>query len=491
MPHPHLFQINTWPWLTDLSRRAGRPITLGTVPEAEWDRLQQCGFAFVYLMGLWRRSAVGRAIARSTPEMFRAYEAACPGWTAADVVGSAFSITGYEPDPHLGSFDELAAVRAQLHRRGMRLLVDFIPNHVGFDHPWLSSHPERFVTASEAVYQRAPSEFRPIALPSGAVRFVACARDPFFAPWSDVAQLNYSNPDLRSAMVDVLETIARHADGARCDMAMLALSDVFTRTWAHLAGPAPTQEFWRVAAAAVPDFVLLAEVYWNLEWRLQELGFHYTYDKTLYDRMLRGQVAGVRGLLTADLAYQNRLARFIENHDEPRSSVAFGERATAAAVAMSTLPGLRFFHQGQLEGRRTRVPVQLGASGDEPVDPRLVAFYQRLLAVTGAAIFHDGAWRLRAVAPIDDSSRFILAWEWRLGADRRLVIVNLGESPAQALLPMTDDLDDHAGADRFSFDDAMDGRAYEWRRADLLSGGLYVKLAVGQSHVLTVRPLMS
>jgi hypothetical protein len=439
-------------------------------------------------MGIWKRSATGRDLARENHEMFRAYDAALPGWRAEDVAGSAFCVSAYEPDPHIGLFDELDAVREQLHARGMQLIVDFIPNHVGFDHPWMTTHPDRFVTAPESVFRMAPSDYRTIEMPSGEVRFVAFGRDPYFAPWRDVAQLNYSNPDTQAAMVEELVTIARHADGARCDMAMLVLSDIFTRTWAHLAGPAPSAEFWRTAAAAVPDFTLLAEVYWNLEWRLQQLGFHYTYDKTFYDRMLLGQVEEVHGHLTAHPTYQRRSARFIENHDEPRSVVAFGERVTAAAVAMSTLPGLRFYHDGQFEGRRVRVPVQLGRFTDEPVDSRLGAFYERLLGLAGEAIFHDGDWRLRDVSAIDASSRQILAWEWHAAGDRRLVVVNLGGAVAQALIAVSDALPD---GDRFSFEDGLDGRSYEWRRADLVRDGLYVRLAVGQAHIFSIRPLTS
>src|SRR5438105_881670 len=97
-PHPHLYEINTWPWLDALSRRVGRGITLGAVPDAEWDALRALGIDLVYLMGLWRRSPIGRQLARSDPRLFDAYDRALPGWHVQDVVGSAFSIAGFEPD---------------------------------------------------------------------------------------------------------------------------------------------------------------------------------------------------------------------------------------------------------------------------------------------------------------------------------------------------------------------------------------------------------
>src|SRR5207247_1117569 len=133
-------------------------------------------------------------------------------------------------------------------------------------------------------------------------------------------QINHFSAGARAALVGELRAIARHADGARCDMAMLALSDVFARTWGPLASdPRPGTEFWTEARGAVPGFTLLAEVYWDLEARLQEIGFDFTYDKGLYDRLLRGNAREVRAHLGVDDGYQRRSARFIENHDEDRS----------------------------------------------------------------------------------------------------------------------------------------------------------------------------
>jgi len=482
-PHPHLYEINTWPWLEAHSARAGRTISLGAVSDEEWTRLRDRGIDVVYLMGIWRRSRFGRDLARADPELFRAYDAAVPGWRVRDVAGSAFCISEYAPDPRIGTWEELDAVRSGLHDRGMRLILDFIPNHTGFDHPWVAGHPERYVLASEEAFRRSPAAFRPIELPSGEVRFVACGRDPFFPPWTDVAQLNYASADTRAAMIEVLRLIARHADGARCDMAMLALSDVFSRTWGEFTGPGPAEEFWRAAASALPGFLLLAEVYWGLEWRLQQLGFHFTYDKTLYDRLLRGSGDEIRAHLGAPDEYQRRAAGFIENHDEPRSRAAFGERSGAAAVAMSTLPGMRFYHEGQFEGRRVRVPVQLGTFGVEPPDEPVVAFYRRLLDAADEAVCHAGEWRLCQVRPCDDTTPLPVAWRWKLGEDLRIVAVNVGRVAAQGFIDVLGDL---PPGDAYWFEDRIDGARYLRAARDLASAGLYVCLAVGQAHFFSV-----
>ena len=482
--HPQLYEINVWPWLDAVSRREGRALTLGAVPEREWDRLAERGIDLVYLMGLWRRSAIGRQIARSEPQLFAAYDEAVPGWRARDVVGSAYSISGHQPDPRIGTWNDLAAVREKLRARGMRLIVDFIPNHTGFDHPWVGEFSGRYVQGDDAAFRRHPLAFRAIERSTGEVVLIACGRDPFFPPWTDVAQLDYFNDETRAAMIDELKMLATHADGARCDMAMLALTEVFGSTWERfVSGPAPATEFWADARAAVPGFVLIAEVYWDLEWRLQRLGFDFTYDKRLYDRMLHGPAGDVRDHLRADADFQRHSARFIENHDEMRSATAFGERLRAAAVVMGTLPGLRFFHDGQFDGCRARVPVQLGVLPNEPVDADLREFYQRLLSIADEPVFHDGEWRLSEISACDHTSSSLVAWHWSLGDEERIVVVNLGHGVAHGHVRVAGG---GSPTDTIVFEDLLDGRLYPWPRAEVHSRGLYVRLDTGGAHVFRV-----
>ena len=403
-------------------------------------------------------------------------------------MGSAYCIAGYEPDRRIGTWEDLADIRVKLHARGMQLMVDFIPNHTGFDHPWIHSHPDRYVHGDEGAFRNNPGAFRPVETPSGDVHFIACGRDPYFPPWTDVAQLDYSNADTRAAMVDVLDRLARHADGARCDMAMLVLSDVFSQTWKdYLRSPMPAREFWAEARAAVRKFTLLAEVYWDLEYQLQQLGFDFTYDKRLYDRLLHSSPADVRGHLTADADYQRRSARFIENHDEPRSAVEFGDRVRAAAVVVSTLPGLRFFCQGQFEGRTKHLPVQLGRWADEPANEELLRFYARLLKAIDDDVFHAGEWRLLDMHPAGDgSSDDLLAWRWIRDDEVRIVIVNLGGGTAQGLVRLSSDLPGDARDDAVVFEDQLDGQRYPWSRNAVNHNGLYVKLAKGAAHIFRI-----
>lgn len=490
-PHPHLFEISTLPWLERLSAAAGRVVTLGSVPDAEWDRLRVLGFDLVYLMGVWRRSAIGRQIARSERRLFEGYDRALPGWTLRDVAGSPYCIAEYSPDPRVGTWEEIERTREKLHARGMGLVLDFVPNHTGFDHPWIASHPHRYVTGSLDRFRAAPADFRLVEPPDGEPRFIACGRDPYFPAWTDVAQLNYFEPDTRAAMIAELGAIAQRCDGVRCDMAMLMLNDVFARTWASFA-PADAQaavpgEFWSAVRAALPGFLLIAEAYWDLEWRLQELGFSFTYDKRLYDRLAHESSGSVRDHLRAAMAYQNRSARFLENHDEPRSFATFGpERIEAAATICGASPGLRFYYDGQFEGRTRFAPVQLARWADEPEAPGLRGFYDRLLAATSHRVLHDGDWSLVDVAEAGDATNArLVAFRWRLGDELHVIVSNPGDRPAQGHVLVGADLP--GTAPKLVFEDQIHDGRYEWDREALAERGLYVSLEAGRAHVFHVR----
>jgi glycosidase len=227
----------------------------------------------------------------------------------------------------------------------MRLMLDFVPNHTGLDHPWVQSHPEFYVQGTEEQLVREPQNYVRIAVGTKP-RVLAYGRDPYFAGWPDTLQLNYAEPLLQEAMQRELRSVAAKCDGVRCDMAMLILPEVFERTWGLRMEP-----FWLKAIQSVRadrrDFLMMAEVYWDLEWMLQQQGFDYTYDKRLYDRLREGHARPIRDHFRADPEFQRKSARFLENHDEPRAAAIFTpEIHRAAAVLTYLCLGLRFFHDG-------------------------------------------------------------------------------------------------------------------------------------------------
>jgi glycosidase len=462
-------------------------VNLGSVPSSEWDAIAALGFDAVWLMGVWTRSPTGIAIANATPALVDDFRRTLPDFRPADNVGSPYCVRRYVVEQHLGGPDGLAEARRQLAQRGLRLVLDFVPNHVAPDHRWTFEHPDYFVRGTPHDVSNDPAAYR--LLDDGAF---ACGRDPFFPAWPDTLQLNAFHPGLRRAVVEIITDIAGQSDGVRCDMAMLLLSTIFEHTWCGRAGQRPATEYWANVIPAVklahPDFLFIAEAYWDLEWELQQQGFDFCYDKRLYDRLEHENAESLRLHLGADQGYQNRLLRFIENHDEPRAAAVFhSAKEMAAAVVMSTLPGARLFHEGQFEGRKVRPPVFLGRRPEEPVDRELLAFYRRLLAAIDRPVLREGCWNLCESAgwPDNFSHRNVVAWSWRMDEDRLLVVVNLSDSRAQARIRVAGS--EFAGQS-WSLTDQLSGEIYARSGDDLFSQGLYVDLPPWGSHFLDCRP---
>ena len=480
-PYPTLYEINTWVWLNELSQKYGKPIDLSSVPSAEWDTIAANAFEAVWFMGVWERSPSGIAIANTNHGLLEDFKRALPDFTPQDNVGSPYCVRNYSVDPHLGGPKGLARARRELSRRGLKLVLDFVPNHVAPDNPCASEHPQYFIRGSADDIRNDPASF----LNVGGVIY-ACGRDPYFPAWPDVLQLNAFNPALRQAVIHTVATIAEQCDGIRCDMAMLMLNPIFERTWGGRAGARPATEYWVDLISAIkkthPQFIFIAEAYWDLEWELQQKGFDFCYDKKLYDRLEHSNAESIRLHLCADLAYQGKLLRFIENHDEPRAAATFPrEKQKASALMIATLPGMKMFHEGEFEGRKVRVPVFLGRRPKERADEELRTFYRTLFEATANSTFRQGQWELCERTGWPDNSSFlnIVAWTWLHQDERFLIVVNLSDWLAQALVRMR--WSDLVGR-KWSLTDVLAGITYERQGDEMCSPGLYVELRPWNFH---------
>jgi glycosidase len=486
--YPSLYQLNTRVFLTALASSLGRRATLDDFPDAEIDRLAALGFDWVWLLSVWSTGKASRQVSRSLPELRGEFEATLPDLREDDIAGSGFAITGYSVHPALGGDAALARLRARLAARGLKLMLDFVPNHTALDHPWVEEHPEYYVGGTELDLAREPRNFTWARRRRGD-RVMAYGRDPYFEGWADTLQLDYANPATREAMAAELVKIARQCDGVRCDMAMLVLPEVFERTWGRRAEP-----FWPAAVArvreTVPGCLLIAEVYWNLEWTMQQQGFDYAYDKRLYDRLREGAARPVREHLQAGLDYQNRLARFLENHDEPRAAATFAPDAhRAAAVTTFLSPGLRFFHAGQLEGRRKKISPHLVRAPVEPVDRELAAFYEQLLGVLRRPAVRDGRWQLLECLPAWDgnpSATGFVAFAWELDGERLLVAVNQAarRGQCQVRLPFTD-----LAGRSWRLRDELGPAVYDRDGSELQARGLYLDEPAWHASVFSLTPV--
>ena len=487
--YPSLYQINTRVWLRELSRTLGRAATLDDIPDAELDRLRAMGFDWVWFLSVWQTGVAGRRASRTNPEWRAEFQHTLPDLTDDDIPGSGFAITGYTVHPSLGGDAALARLRERLRKRGLRLMLDFVPNHTALDHPWVNAHPEYYVAGSELDRTKSPKNYIWVKRAAGDL-LLAHGRDPYFPGWPDTLQLNYGNTATQEAMIGEMLKIAGQCDGVRCDMAMLVLPEVFQRTWGVRAA-----SFWPRATKQVrervPGFRFMAEVYWDLEWTLQQQGFDYTYDKRLYDRLHQGHARPVRDHFRAGLDYQNRMARFLENHDEPRAAAAFARDVHEAAAVITFLsPGLRFFHQGQFEGRTKRISPHLSRAPDEAADRDLGRFYERLLEVLRRSVVRNGQWQLVESNPAWDgnwTSDCFVAFAWQGSKGERLVVaVNYAPNQSQCYLRLP--FSDLAGR-QWQLQDLIGTASYERKGNELQARGLYLDLPSWQYHVFELKAL--
>jgi glycosidase len=485
--YPSLYQINTRVWLTELSEQLGRHATLDDIPDAELDRLAQVGFDWIWLLSVWQTGPEAQRVSLSNAEWRREFHETLPDLREEDIAGSGFALTGYTVHENLGGNVSLARLRERLRQRGLRLLLDFVPNHMGLGHPWLEDHPDYFVQGTELDLARAPQNYTWVKRKRGDL-LLAYGRDPYFAGWPDTLQLNYANPATQEAMIGELVRIAGQCDGVRCDMAMLVLPDVFERTWGQRA-----PLFWPGAIQRVhdrfPHFLFMAEVYWDLEWTLQQQGFDYAYDKRLYDRLRGGRARPVREHFHAGLDYQNKLARFLENHDEQRAAATFSPEAHQAAAVITFLsPGLRFFHQGQFQGRMMRISPHLGRAPHEPINQDLAKFYDRLLSVLRLPVVRQGRWQLLECAPAWEGNwtgDCFLVFAWQApGEDRLLVTVNYAPNQSQCYvrLPFTD-----LGNGQWRLQDLIGDATYDRSGNDLQGRGLYLDMLPWEASVFALK----
>lgn len=445
-PHkPFIYEINTAVWLTTLSKKYHRPITLGSIPAEVLDDLIQLHVDALWLMGIWQRSPAGRA---SALNYIHEYRPILPDLTEADIMGSAYAIGAYEVDGRLGGRDGLAALRQELQQRGLRLILDYVPNHVASDHPWVTENTHYMVCGTDEDLKKNPGMFYEVQDTHGDALVVAHGRDPYFPGWIDTAQVNAFSMEYRAAARDMLLDIASQCDAVRCDMGMLLVNQIFKDTWgAYVEEAMPETEFWEDIIPAVkaqyPDFLFIAEVYWGMEYTLLTQGFDYTYDKTLYDRILEGNVNKLREHLIAAVEYQERQVRFIENHDEPRAAASLGiEKGRAAATLICTLPGATLLHDGQFIARTAKLPVQISRQPHhEAPNHALDSFYRRLLKETRAPIYQHGIWRLLPIHQSFegvDTHNHLLAYGWIQEQDLRLIVINLTPAWSQGLIQLAE-----------------------------------------------------
>ncbi|HSE97826.1 MAG TPA: alpha-amylase family glycosyl hydrolase [Blastocatellia bacterium] len=356
------------------------------ISQSELNELSRLGFDTVWFMGVWQISKGAYSISKIVSEDFE---------------GSPYAVPQYQFNRSLGGKSQFKSLVKRARQAGLSVIVDFVSNHMAIDSPWIDEDPQLFIRSDSRMRSQSTSEY--YLHSSGEV--VAFGRDPFFPPWHDTAQLDFSNPALRTRMIDVLKTISKVVDGVRCDMAMLILKDYFRDQWYPYAPEGWfdlrwSEEFWSQAIREVkaqrPDFRFIAETYWDKEPELLDLGFDLTYEKKLYDGLVERNAGKVNEQLSVSGPMMRGSLYFIENHDEPRAASVFKKKDNLASAALIlSLPGSSLIHEGQMEGKRERLPVQrIKPLSQEHADLALMTAYIKILTATSHEVFRSGAFQL-------------------------------------------------------------------------------------------------
>ncbi len=486
----NIYEINTRVWLKKFNTKE-KNATLKDVPLEYWQNLSDKGFDYIWLMGIWQtnKSVIKKYCFEEG--LVNSYSKALNDWKDEDVIGSPYSISKYIVNQEIGTEKELLELKNTLNSIGIKLILDFVPNHFSVHSTLIVTDPYLFIEADEKTYNENNHLYFKSELAEG--KIFAHGRDPFFPAWQDTIQVNYFNDKARRFMIDILKYLTSLCDGVRCDMAMLNLNNVFNNTWGAVRNnhgyKKPEKEFWEIAIKEVKeqrhDFLFLGEAYWDLGWQLQSLGFDYTYDKTLLDRLRSGYVEEIRGHLSADDDYQKKLIRFLENHDEERAVKSLGiEKSKAAAVIFSTIKGMHLYYDGQLEGKKTKLPVQLGRDREEKPNECLSNFYSNLLSITKTDIFKKGDWELLTSEPAWEgnfSYHNLLIWRLIYLDRKRLVIINYSDVVSQCRVK----LQLNGYPEKFKLKDILNNKKYYRKTDNVTNDGLFIELGPYKSHIFS------
>lgn len=442
---PILYQISTRPWLYSLAQsgivaNCGQYVCLRDVPREEWERLKDdfC-VDIVWLMGIWELGEWGlRYDQRDSVIQQQNFKQDLPDFQLDDVIGSPYAVKNYTVNLDIGNEVDLAGVRKLLHELGMKLMLDFVPNHFAVDSVWAKSKPSMFV-------QKPPNGQWPSDwwIESDNFEFAYGWR-----AWTDVIQINYWNSETVAIMTDILLRIASQADAIRCDVAFLLLNDVIFSSWGKVMEAngfsRPAHEFWKSSITKMrehyPDTLLMGEVYDQADkLALLYFGFDYVYDRrplTILKESISNSynLDHLRGYLGDNTEeFLKHTAHFVENHDEPRAAFTLGgqQQAFVGAVAVSTIPGLRFFYFGQFEGFSAKLDVQLRRATKQAPNTALRQQYVRLTHVLKRSVFHSGTWAL-----ID--TRTLCAWRWSSSTGKVLIVINFSDAAAWTLVQVSD-----------------------------------------------------
>ncbi|AEJ60307.1 alpha amylase catalytic region [Spirochaeta thermophila DSM 6578] len=394
-------------WFFHLSVGYQRPVrSLRDVPEEELERISSRGITFLWLIGVWERSKASKRLKELMGKK--------------DVLGSAYAITAYRVDPSAGTRGDLLSFRRRLHRYGVGLMVDVVPNHTAIDSDWVYAHPDWFISTRESPFpwyrfsgenlsshphieirvedgyytrKDAAVVFERRDSRTGEVRYLYHGNDNQSVPWNDTAQLDYTRRDLREEMLRTIRRVGEAADGIRFDAAMLLMRDQYRRLWFPAPGEGTMvpsrerfslgdeefsalypREFWdevEEVCLDLPHLFTVAEVFWGLQDACaSRFFFDAVYDASFATHVAKEENSRFQDRLR-DLARRperaGRMLFYLSSPDDLPPLMRYDplRKYQGAVVFLTTLPGSILFTHGQWEGFREKYEMDGKSPGWE------------------------------------------------------------------------------------------------------------------------------
>jgi len=223
-----------------------------------------------------------------------------------------------------------------------------------------------------------------------------------------------------------------------------------------------------------PNFIFMAEVYNPYEEKLQALGFDYTYDKNIYDKLGKNNLDDLRNWISGhSVDFITRSAHFITNHDEKRAVDFFGswQRADAAALLTYTLPGVRFFWQAQQNGFTSQLDVHLRRERNEIANPHVQDFYDQFLPIISHDVFKKGTWTYLNVFGSSEAWKLV-AYRWA-GSENRLCVINFSDGTGSGRV-LVSNAQAKGSNDTIPVTDLLAGITYYRSAKEMREQGLFV-----------------
>ncbi len=549
MPRLVLIAKNVFVWLDQLSKKYRRTITrLDQIPNDELEILAQRGFTGLWLIGIWTRSFASQKIKHLNGNI--------------DAIASAYSLNCYDIAPELGGYDALGNLKERAFRYGIRLASDMVPNHMGIDSPWVINHPDWFLRSDYPPFPNytfngpdlssdervgifiedgywskrdAAVVFKRLDRWTGDVKYIYHGNDGTHMPWNDTAQLDFTKPEVREAVIQTILHVARIFPIIRFDAAMVLSKKHYQRLWfpqPGTGGAIPSRanfamtkeqfensmpnEFWREVVDRVqkesPDTLLLAEAFWLMEgYFVRTLGMHRVYNSAFMNMLKKEENANYRQVMKNILEYNpqilKRFVNFVNNPDEETAIAQFGkdDKYFGVSTMMATMPGLPMFGHGQIEGFTEKYGMEFKrAYRDEHADENLISRHEReifpLLRKKNAFSEVDNFVLYDLFSGDGTVNEDVFAYSNGFGNERSLVVYNNRYSHAAGWIKTSVGFRDSSGkmvqtnlAEGLAlhggyciFRNAITGLEYIRQTSSIKKNGLYVELDAYKYNVFMI-----